>query len=812
MTHTAEILAQVPRLDAAGIENLDAKHTTRIVGLGFVVLLGLFILMLALGLNELSTMEKRVESVVNQGMQQVALAQEMQSMAQQRAVLLMIVAHESDPFMRDDLILKYDVLGGRFAMARQNLLRQNLDAREQEIMQWLALAVERSQKALRSVINAAVRDDLALAQQRLVKDAVPVQSAMLVKFTEMTDYALSKARTESAAALKAYERTRNLALGGGLLTLVCGFGIASWMRHRLLGLVAERTALSRNLQHTLKDLNFQKQAMDEHAIVSILDAAGNFIYVNDKFTRISGYQHTELLGASQSLIRSNLQAQRHIDEMWACTNAGQIWHGEVCHRSKAGHAYWVDSTLVPFLQADGAIAHYIVVSTDISAAKANEASLLNAKSELEKRVDERTAALREQLHFITELTEALPNPVFHKDMDGHYLNVNRAWEELFGIQRSQIIGTSVEKLLGHAPEVITQHQCVSKELQVQNGMSNFEIAVPVADGVVRNLQYYKAALTNYKDEVTGIVGVIVDVTERKRSEAELLQRFEEVQALNAKLQDVQHQLLQSEKMASIGQLAAGVAHEINNPIGYVFSNLGSLEYYLNALFGVVDSYERAESAITDPALLNAVMQAKQTADLGFLKQDVPSLMVECKEGVTRVKKIVQDLKDFSRIDAVDEWHWSNLQQGIDTTLNIVWNELKYKVEVKKDYADIPEVECRISQLNQVFMNLLVNAGHAIETKGVITIRTGHTEDRVWVEVEDSGKGIAEENLSRIFDPFFTTKPIGQGTGLGLSLSYGIVQKHGGQMEVRSVVGQGTTFRVWLPIHQSAPEVALESVA
>ena len=228
-----------------------------------------------------------------------------------------------------------------------------------------------------------------------------------------------------------------------------------------------------------------------------------------------------------------------------------------------------------------------------------------------------------------------------------------------------------------------------------------------------------------------------------------------------------------------------------------------MEHYLSVILGVVACYERAEHAISDPTLLAAVMQAKQTADLDFLKQDVPALMVECKEGITRVKKIVQDLKDFSRIDTLDEWHWSNLQQGIDTTLNIVWNELKYKAEVKKEYADIPEVECRVSQLNQVFMNMLMNAGHAIEEKGVITIRTGQAGERVWVEIEDSGKGIPEENLSRIFDPFFTTKPIGQGTGLGLSLSYGIVQKHGGQMEVRSIVGQGTTFRVWLPISQRA---------
>ena len=178
-----------------------------------------------------------------------------------------------------------------------------------------------------------------------------------------------------------------------------------------------------------------------------------------------------------------------------------------------------------------------------------------------------------------------------------------------------------------------------------------------------------------------------------------------------------------------------------------------------------------------------------------------ALMGETREGISRDKKIVQDLKDFSRIDTSHEWQWANLHQGLDSTLNIVWNELKYKAEVRKEYADIPQVECHSSQLNQVFMNLMVNAAHAIQEKGVLTIRTGQADEQVWVEIEDNGQGIAAENLKRIFDPFFTTKPVGQGTGLGLSLSYSIVQEHGGHLEVKSALGQGTTFKVWLPIRQ-----------
>jgi two-component system, NtrC family, sensor kinase len=284
-------------------------------------------------------------------------------------------------------------------------------------------------------------------------------------------------------------------------------------------------------------------------------------------------------------------------------------------------------------------------------------------------------------------------------------------------------------------------------------------------------------------------------------------RLDELRALNMQLEQARNHLMQSEKMASIGQLAAGVAHEINNPIGYVYSNLGTLEKYVLNTFSLLGEYEQAEAAIADPVVRASLQAAKGKFDLAFLKEDLPALMAESKEGITRVKKIVQNLKDFSHVDAQDEWTVANLHTGLDSTLNIVHNEIKYKAEVHKEYGDLPDVECLASQMNQVFMNLLVNAAHAIESRGDITIRTGCQGDEVWIDIADTGKGIAPEHLNRIFDPFFTTKPVGKGTGLGLSLSYGIVHKHHGRIEVQSEVGKGTTFRVWLPIRQSGAERA-----
>lgn len=281
---------------------------------------------------------------------------------------------------------------------------------------------------------------------------------------------------------------------------------------------------------------------------------------------------------------------------------------------------------------------------------------------------------------------------------------------------------------------------------------------------------------------------------------ELLRANEELKQLNARLSDAQDKLMQSEKLASIGQLAAGVAHEINNPIGFIFSNFGTLERYLGDLFQMLSAYEQAEPALAG-TLVGAQLKAlREKVELDFLKEDIPSLMNESKDGIIRVRDIVQNLKDFSRVDTLQEWVLADLHHGISSTLNIVNNEIKYKAEVLKEFGEIPDIECLPSELNQVFMNLLVNAAHSIQAeRGRITIRTGTEGNRVWVEVEDNGDGIAKENLGRIFDPFFTTKPVGKGTGLGLSLSYGIVKKHFGHIDVFSEVGVGTRFRVTLPV-------------
>ncbi len=288
----------------------------------------------------------------------------------------------------------------------------------------------------------------------------------------------------------------------------------------------------------------------------------------------------------------------------------------------------------------------------------------------------------------------------------------------------------------------------------------------------------------------------------KSAIADLEAERSEQRILIKKLEEAHNQLLQSEKLASIGQLAAGVAHEINNPVGFVNSNLGSLEKYVRDWARLLDLYEQAEECLAPhPEVLAGIRDTKREIDIDFVKDDIRQLIRESKDGLDRVKNIVQDLKDFSRVGETD-WQWADVHKCLDGTLNVVWNEIKYKADVVKEYGKIPEIECIPSQLNQVFMNLLVNAAHAIAERGQIVLRTGHERDWVSVSVSDTGVGIAPENINRIYDPFFTTKPVGTGTGLGLSISHSIISKHGGRIDMESVVGSGTTFRVWLPVCQA----------
>jgi two-component system, NtrC family, sensor kinase len=810
------------------------KSGTRGLLAGFILVIGLMLASAGIGIVYLGSLNETIADIVEQHNERSRLASEMYIASRERALQLHTILQESDPFARDALVPHFYELAGRFRRARARLLTLNLSAEERQILAEQASLTAQGSVLQDQVLDLALADQQQAAEHLLVTEVSARQGEVAAHLRRFLDRQVTAWRAAAADAREEYLLARTLMLFAVLaMTLLAGviavrviraqtrllaslqareheaavllesIPVPVWFKDlsgrivrcnpafaRIAGLSVDvvlgqqesdiwdasegqhcdledrkvletgqmrrqdrrfsahgrevhlliaRTPISTDdargwrgvlcvandltalermndlLETTNMELQAQKTAMDEHAIVSIADTDGVITYVNDKFCAISGYAREELLGQSHHVVNSEQHPIEYFDGMWQTITAGQVWHGEICNRRKDGSFYWVDSTIVPFLGLDGAPTQYIGIRTDISARKEMERSLQDINLELQRRVDERTAAL----------------------------------------------------------------SLAKQQLEA-------------------------------------------DIDERKRSQALLKQQYQQLEGLHRELQDAQSQLLQSEKLASIGQLAAGMAHEINNPIGFVQSNLGTLENYIRDLFTIIQAYETCEASLPPEITPHGdVVNLKRQLDLAYLKTDIPALLSESREGIARVRKIVQDLKDFSRLDSSPDWQYADLHQGIESTLNIVQNEIKYRADVVKEYGEIPAIECLPSQLNQVFMNLLVNAAHAIEgPRGSITLRTGcvaataneadnsatdnnHEADckAVWIEVVDTGKGIPAELVSRIFDPFFTTKAVGKGTGLGLSLAYGIIQKHNGRIEVTSEVGKGSTFRITLPVAQ-----------
>ena len=330
--------------------------------------------------------------------------------------------------------------------------------------------------------------------------------------------------------------------------------------------------------------------------------------------------------------------------------------------------------------------------------------------------------------------------------------------------------------------------------------------------------------TRYKYELTAGLHeeVVEDSYALLKEKAELLEKSEkkyrqlaenleiEVQKQARKIEETQAQLMMQEKMASIGHLAAGVAHEINNPMGFISSNLNTLAIYEEDIRSLIGKYrcfisqvngrlkKESISALTEG--IERIEKYEKKVDIEYILEDMQSLISESLEGTNRIKKIVIDLKDFSHPGEKD-MVFADINKNMDSTINIVWNEIKYKASVIKDYGKIPPVKCCPNQINQVFMNILVNAAHAINEKGEIKIETCSEDGQVVINIEDNGIGIPKENISKIFDPFFTTKEVGKGTGLGLNMSYKIIEKHKGKIKVDSTPGMGTRFSVHLPLEE-----------
>jgi len=523
--------------------------------------------------------------------------------------------------------------------------------------------------------------------------------------------------------------------------------------------------------------------------IAITDLNANLEYVNEAFVKVTGYSREEVIGHNPRILHSGKTSQETYNDMWNHLTHGESWKGEFINRRKDGSEYTESIFASPVRDAGGHITHYLAVKEDITERKRGEELLRSSEERLQ--LAQTAAAIGTwELNLASNIAQC----------SGSYFSI-------FGLPQTTGQLTYAEWLDCIHPE--DRDQAAADIEQVLNTNTDYRAVYRIIrpDGSVRWLESKARVKRTADTKPLSMIGAVIDITERKHLEDQLVAQYEHVAGVNAQLleankqlEHTQNQLLQSEKMAAIGLLAAGVAHEINNPVGYVNANLGTLEKYLANIFAVMDRYEAADMLPgAGSPQLEELLQFKAKIDLDFIREDTKSLIAESHQGLERVKNIILDLKDFSHADNADQWVWADVHQGLDSTLNVVWNELKYKCELVKEYGVLPKIYCLPSQLNQVFMNLLVNAAQAIEVQGKVTIRTGHEGDSIWIAVSDTGKGIPSENLSRLFEPFFTTKPVGQGTGLGLSVSYKIVEKHRGKIEVQSEVGKGTTFRVILPV-------------
>ncbi len=402
--------------------------------------------------------------------------------------------------------------------------------------------------------------------------------------------------------------------------------------------------------------------------------------------------------------------------------------------------------------------------------------------------------------------------------DATIIMVNDAATTLLGYSRDEL----TEKPLG---EVLAEDDIelfrIIKAMVSEGAVKHRDITCVSKKGEKIPVELNGSAMRNGEGKLVGILAIMRDMRRIKKllhdleesrnslevkvreRTADLEEAKNDIESAYKELQQAQSQLLQSEKMASVGQLAAGVAHEINNPIGFIYSNLSSLSGYVKDLKEMVGHYETvleaAQAGQGEEAVkrAGAVQSFKEEIDLAFLLEDLSDVVDESMDGASRVKKIVADLKEFSHVDEA-ELKPADINRGLESTLNIVKNEIRSTIEVEKRFGEIPLVECYPQQLNQVFLNLLVNASQTIEGKGKIGIQTSAGNGSVVIRISDTGCGIPQEKIKRIFEPFFTTKPVGVGTGLGLSMSYGIIKNHGGTLNVESVVGKGTTFIIELP--------------
>ncbi len=536
----------------------------------------------------------------------------------------------------------------------------------------------------------------------------------------------------------------------------------------------------------------------ERAVEGIFqqDRDGRTISANPAQARMHGFSSTgEFMSAINCGSFKAFVRREDLKAYWtALKTIGRLDNFEAQCNKKDGTTMWCSMNVKRVRNISDGTPYYEGTIEDITQRKATE----NALRESETRYKALFRYSNDAMYLV-------------RFRDGRLMECNPKTEEMFRCPREELIERSA---LDFSPPVQpsgedSRKMMLEKVKLARSGVPQFfEWRYRRADGTLFDSDEILTHVEINKEQFC--FSVVRDITDRKKAEEKLSAALSELALMNVELTKANREIVESqkkiihqEKMASIGQLAAGVAHEINNPMGFIISNLASLDKYAQRLSAFIQAQDEAIArlSLSDKDSCNGLVDSlKKTRDslkIDYVIGDLPDLILESRDGADRVKVIVQDLKSLARADGAD-YGACDINKVLDSALNMVWNELKYRITVIKDYGGIPVVKGNAGQLGQVFMNLLLNSAQAIPERGDITVRTWSKDGNVYVSIRDTGIGIPAHALHRIFEPFFTTKDVGGGTGLGLSIVYDIIKKHRGEIDVESAEGEGACFTMRIP--------------